>query len=249
MVLNEAFEAQGQFLFKYRSYLPLLLLVAGLIVHAWLQHDTAVYPLLSEKPSTYVALFVSLLGLAVRVFTVGFTVKNTSGRNTEGQLADALNTTGMYSLVRHPLYLGNYLMWLGIALLPMNGWFAVCFSLVYFLYYERIMYTEEQFLIRKFGPKYPAWAAHTNAFFPGFGNYRKPDLGFSWKKVLKKEKNGLFALFLTFYLFELVGAYSSDANWTFEPTLLLYLTLVSGVLYLILKIIKKKTDWLNEAGR
>jgi protein-S-isoprenylcysteine O-methyltransferase Ste14 len=249
MVLQEAFEAQGQFLFRYRSYLPLLLLVAGLVTHALLQYDSPVYPLLSEKPSTYVALLVSLLGLAVRVFTVGYTVTNTSGRNTEGQLADALNTTGMYSLVRHPLYLGNYLMWLGIALLPLNVWFSLCFSLVYFLYYERIMYTEEQFLIRKFGERYSTWAARTNAFFPGFAHYQKPDLAFSWKKVLKKEKNGVFALFLTFYLFELVGAYASDPGWTFEPTLMLYLTLVSGVLYLILKIIKKKTAWLNEAGR
>ena len=34
--------------------------------------------------------------------------KNTSGRNTHDQVADSLNTSGIYSIVRHPLYVGNF---------------------------------------------------------------------------------------------------------------------------------------------
>jgi len=44
-------------------------------------------------------LAISLLGLGVRIVTVGYVPKGTSGRNTRGQKANVLNTTGMYSLV------------------------------------------------------------------------------------------------------------------------------------------------------
>jgi len=101
---------------------------------------------------------ISLCGLAIRVYTVGHTPANTSGRNTAGQLAESLNTTGIYSLVRHPLYLGNFFMWLGVALLIANFWFVIAFVFAYWIYYERIMFAEEQFLRTKFGPTYVEWA-------------------------------------------------------------------------------------------
>ncbi|WP_417887675.1 hypothetical protein [Zunongwangia sp.] len=58
-------------------------------------------PLHDQKIETdyyeLVCLSFSLLGLFIRIFTVGYTPKNTSGRNTtEGQLANEFNTTGMY---------------------------------------------------------------------------------------------------------------------------------------------------------
>jgi len=83
------------------------------------------------------------LGLFIRAYAVGHTPANTSGRNTKEQLADELNTTGIYSMVRHPLYLGNFFMWLGAAVLTKNGWFIVAFILLYWIYYERIMFAEE----------------------------------------------------------------------------------------------------------
>ncbi len=114
-------------------------------------------------------LGVSLFGEAIRIYTVGFAPENTSGRNTEaGQIADELNMTGIYSLVRHPLYVGNFFMWLGPVLFLRSVVFAVFFVLVYWLYYERIMFAEEQFLRRKFGETYDKWSEKVSAFIPGF---------------------------------------------------------------------------------
>ena len=100
--------------------------------------------------------------------------KDTSRRNTGRPQAETLNTTGLYSVVRHPLYLGNYLMWLGVALFPGAWWAPVIVSLVFWLYYERIMFAEEEFLRRQFGEHYTAWAAATPAFLPRLGRWRSP---------------------------------------------------------------------------
>ncbi|WP_277232666.1 isoprenylcysteine carboxylmethyltransferase family protein [Phocaeicola salanitronis] len=127
-----------------------------------------------------------MAGTFIRIYTVGHTPVHTSGRNTAGQVADSLNTTGIYSIVRHPLYLGNFLMWFGISLLTCNGGFIIAFILAYWLYYERIMYAEEDFLRRKFGVDYLRWAERTPAFIPNFKLFKPSDLPFSWKKVAKK---------------------------------------------------------------
>ena len=53
----------------------------------------------------------------IRIYTVGTTPAGTSGRNRDKQIAEKLNKTGVYSIIRHPLYLGNLLIWLGVAFL------------------------------------------------------------------------------------------------------------------------------------
>ncbi len=256
MALQQELEKEGNWLFRYRSYLPIAMLGVGMFIfYATLQEDEGLFFRIQEhwQAYEYVCLAVSLLGVFVRIYTVGHTPANTSGRNTQGQLAEQLNTTGIYSMVRHPLYLGNFLMYFGIAMLVCDLGFACIFILTYWLYYERIMYCEEQFLQRKFGATYTEWASHTPAFIPTFNHFEKPAYPFSWKKILKKEKNGVFALFLIFTLFDGIAtaSYSQNACGSFihiNPTLLA-LTIISGVSYLVLKIIKKKTSLLDERGR
>jgi len=192
-------------------------------------------------------LLVSLAGLAIRIYTVGFTPANTSGRNTEEQVADTLNTKGIYSTVRHPLYLGNFFMWIGPALISTNPWFILSFCFVYWLYYERIMFAEEQFLLGKFAEQYTDWAARVPAFIPSLKTFEKPALPFSIRKVLKKEKNGLAAIFMIFSLFDISRVYALS---TYKYNVVLHVvTALSILLYFILRYLKKNTQILDEEGR
>lgn len=251
MALQEEMEKQGLWLFRYRSTLPLLLLAAGLCYYLWSKvHHLRPFPenSRSEEWFLYACMIVSFIGLLMRIYIVGHTPVNTSGRNTsEGQVADTINQTGMYSMVRHPLYVGNFIMWLGIALFTASIWFVLLFIAVYWLYYERIMYAEEQFMRKKFGNAYTDWAEKTPAFIPEFSNYKKPSLPFSWKKVLKKEKNGLAAIFIVFLLFYAAGQLIT--NNVIQNNFLIYGTAFSILFYIVIKIIRKQTTLLHETGR
>jgi len=250
MALQEEFERQGNWLFRNRSYLPLLIVFAGIVIFTWTEMHPESFFLKAgwaNQYFIYICLLISLLGLAIRIFTVGYTPANTSGRNTSGQLADQLNTTGIYSLVRHPLYLGNFFMWLGPVLYTGHLWFVGLVCFFYWIYYERIMFAEEQFLRGKFGAVYTSWAEKIPAFMPRLTGYKKPVYPFSWKKVLKKEKNGLMNVFIIFCAMDVAGTFirkNGEYNKVIAAACMFTI-----VLYLILKFLKYNTNWLNEEGR
>src|SRR5262245_37019772 len=137
MSLHDEYVKSGNKLFRTRGYLPLLFVPVILFT---LRH----YQFLGRSRQIdgrweAVCVFVSLFGLGIRMMVAGYTRGQTSGRNTKEQEAGALNTTGLYSIVRHPLYVGNFLMWLGIAAFAHSVSLVLIFVLAFWLYYERIM--------------------------------------------------------------------------------------------------------------
>ncbi|GAB1417152.1 lipid A Kdo2 1-phosphate O-methyltransferase [Paludibacter sp.] len=249
MALQESLEKNGNFLFRYRSFLPLIIILVGICVFISDNIEIIAYDDKAYTIIEIIGLIVSFIGVAIRIIAVGHTPANTSGRNTKQQLADEINTTGIYSTVRHPLYLGNFFMWAGSVILIANTWFFIVFILAYWMYYERIMYAEEQFLRRKFGQPYINWAAQTPAFFPSFKNKTKSKYPFSIKKVLKKEKNGIFAIFVLLFIFHNIRYSISEGKFSIEINWVLWCTVISAALYLILKLLKKYTKTLHESGR
>lgn len=239
MKLKTELEKQGNWLFRHRSYLPLIILLTALFVFIQTNVNKEITPV-CRFAFQLLCLGVSLIGLFIRIYTVGYTPKNTSGRNTtEGQVADMLNTTGIYSIVRHPLYLGNFFMWLGTALLTGNSWFIVCFIFAFWIYYERIIFAEEQFLERKFGIIFSEWAKEVPTFVPNIAKFKKNSHVFSIRKVIWKEKNGLLALFLLFTLFDIMGEFLKGHRHHYSYFFLIC-SLLSLALYTILKIVKVK---------
>jgi protein-S-isoprenylcysteine O-methyltransferase Ste14 len=250
MALQEELEKRGNWLFRYRGILPFSILIAGMFLYLWRRLHPGAF-LLGELPEEayygYACLFISLLGLFVRVYTVGHTPKLTSGRNVKEQVASVLNTTGSYSVVRHPLYVGNFFMWLGLSLFTGSVGFVLVFCLAFWIYYERIMFAEEQFLRRKFGAQYLEWAEGVPPFVPKFRQFCKPEVSFSWRKVLKKEKNGFAALFMVFFIFNAAGEIvvrGRDFNYIFLAGFLL------GVVnYILVKLLGSHTGLLEERDR
>ena len=245
MALVHEFEKSGNWLFRRRSWLPVILVFAGVIV----MYFTNRQAILFDETEELIFLGVSLLGEAIRIFTVGYAPRNTSGRNTiTGQIADELNVTGIYSQLRHPLYLGNFLMWLGPVLFLRSFVFTLLFLLVYWLYYERIMFAEEQFLRGKFGDAYDKWSEKIKAIIPRFKGYIKPSLSFSVKNVLKREYNSFVNIFVIFTLLDLFRNYFLSERFYLTP-MWIYITVPAALIWISVRTIHKRTGWLEVDGR
>ncbi len=244
MQLRDRLAREGAWLFRFRSFLPLLL-IPPLVVA--LGQSEGVERLLGETAGDIweVSCFaISLLGVAIRAITIGYAARGTSGRNTRSQRADELNTTGIYAVVRHPLYLGNFCIFLGVVLFIQVWWFAVIGILAYWLYYERIILAEEQFLRERFGEAYESWTNTTPIFLPRIKRWTRPGQAFDRKTVLKRETSTLFATILSFVLVDIgmdvltEGQLKIDGGW-------FSLLAASLVLYLVVRYLRKRTHLLD----
>jgi protein-S-isoprenylcysteine O-methyltransferase Ste14 len=246
MPLQEEFEKQGNFLFRYRSYFPLILYVLASLAIVFSREEIFDFQSLWWN---ILCVFVSFTGLLIRVVAVGYVPAGTSGRNTsEGQLASTLNTTGIYSVVRHPLYLGNYFMWLGLLLYAGPLWLVILGTAFFWVYYERIMFAEEQFLRKKFGEGYLQWASGVPAFIPALRGWKKAQLHFSLRVVLKREYSGFFGLVVSFVYLNFIKHYFYNDRLFLDPK-----WQIAGIagfcIYAILKTLKKTSRLLDEKGR
>ena len=236
MPLIEELNKQGNILFNYRSFLPIPFMIIALLIYIYnIDLEQEEKSLIFETS----CLLVGLLGQIIRAITIGYAPHGTSGRNTNKQIADELNTKGMYSLVRNPLYLGNFFMWFSIVLFVDLIWLNLLYIICFWIYYERIIFAEENFLRKKYADLYLKWANNTPIFIPRLNGWKTPDMNFSLKNILKREYSGFFALFLCFSLLNIAEIYTRynllklDNFWA-------YALLISGGAALMLKIFKKK---------
>lgn len=247
MALVNAFEKEGNFLFRHRGEIPIVLFLLAIPVVYITQKNY----LLAHAYDivTIISIALSFLGFLIRAIAIATTPKGTSGRNTkEGQVAESLNTTGIYSMVRHPLYVGNYFMWIGIVLYTFNIPFVIIVTLAFWLYYERIMFAEERFLERKFGEAYMNWANATPAFIPCIRKYKKNTVPFSMVSILRREYSGILATVVGFVFIDDLRRYFTFGN--FEWVTSWHIALIATLLIaLILRSLKHYTSLLNEEGR
>lgn len=248
MALVHSFEKNGNKLFKYRGQIPVALFLLAVPVVYFTDaskiaaNDTCFYVL------TAICVALSLAGQVIRAIAIGTSNKNTSGRNTEEQVAEALNTRGIYSTVRHPLYLGNYFMWIGIVAFTFNPWFVAIVSLLFWVYYERIMFAEERFLERKFGESYVNWSMKVPAFWPSRKNYVPGEISFSMKTIMRREYAGITATMLGFIFVAYLREWFATGKM---PTSLNYVYWTVGALAisLIFRTLKHNTKILFEEDR
>ncbi|MFH1011779.1 MAG: isoprenylcysteine carboxylmethyltransferase family protein [bacterium] len=236
MTILDSMAKTGDWLFRWRGYLPLLLLPIFLVSFIGAKDRMLgdVGDLLWELG----CLVVSLFGLAIRIATIGTIASGTSGRNTRAQAARSLNTTGMYSLMRNPLYLGNYFVALGISLYPRAWYLPILVTALFLLYYERIIAREEVFLEEQFGDEFRTWAARTPALIPSLRSYVRSALPFSWRFVLGRESYTLCLIAIFFLILDVIQNLFAERKLVFEWTWI-FIALVSFVLFVVLRSLKK----------
>src|SRR3989338_7652997 len=239
-MLSQALVRQGEFLFRWRGYLPLLL--APLVIYGFKDFQYYRESHFYDRLLEVVCFAVALTGLAIRFLVMGYAPAETMGRNPEQ--ARVLKTAGMYSLCRNPLYLGNFFIGLGIFLFLESALILLVYVLSFWLYYERIILGEETFLLRKFGGEYARWAERTSLIIPRFAKWRKPDEPFCWRRAVRREYRRFFAIISLMTLFEIAGDFVITGQLKFDWEWRVIFGLGLGA-YLAVRFLKHRTALLQ----
>lgn len=133
-----------------------------------------------------VGFLLMLSGVAFRIYTAGYL----QGRHTTTTIiADYMCTSGPFAYIRNPLYLGNFIIGLSLAI-AFNEWYGyLVFAIHYIGVYSILISYEEKFMANKFGAAYADYRAQTRRFIPSLKPFKgssnvNPDfkVGFSSEK-------------------------------------------------------------------
>ncbi|MEW5738248.1 MAG: isoprenylcysteine carboxylmethyltransferase family protein [Myxococcota bacterium] len=158
-------EVLGAFFFRVRGVLPVPLVVTAVAL-SWRAH---IVPgpggAQVDDALNVVGLGLCVAGAVARLCTIALVPRGTSANN-RALTAQGLNTTGPYAVVRHPLYLANAHLVVGLLCIAHTPW-AWALGLGYFtVAYAFIIRAEEQLLERTFNEAWREWAARVPAWLP-----------------------------------------------------------------------------------
>ena len=222
----------GNFLFRHRSFTPIPLIVLVFILFKPM--DLGKWNIILNLGG----LLVSFFGEFIRVMAVGYSFAGTSGRESYLR-ADALNVTGIYSIVRNPLYIGNFFIFSGLVVVFSNPYAVLVFGIFLVVQYYFVILAEEDFLRGKYGEEYDTYCRRVKRIFPTFRDYRKNRNPFNPRKVIFKENDSVFNM-LVMYL--LVLLYKERFFLGTIGNALFYI-ISGGVLilgYIFVKVLKKR---------
>lgn len=238
MRLLDQIPHSGDWLFRWRGQLPLLMLPLFLLglLDARLP---AALPL-SVRVWQFASLAISLTGLAIRVVAIGTAPSGTSERSTTNPRASELRTTGLYSVVRHPLYLGNTLTAIGFACFTTVWYLPAIVALLGILYHERIAAREEVFLEGRFGEEFLRWADQVPAMIPRLSRYVPSTTRFVWRRVVGREFHGLFVIGSVLFVLDLARSALAAGRLAFDPFWTAFFLLTASI-FVVCSLLKKTT--------
>jgi protein-S-isoprenylcysteine O-methyltransferase Ste14 len=177
--------AIGNFLFQYRNWLfPLVIALVFVNQRAALSNETLAMAL---------GFALAFVGQALRAVTIGLAYIKRGGKNRQ-VYAKTLVQDGVFAHCRNPLYLGNFLMLLGLGLIANSWWFLVV-GMPFFLFaYLAIVAAEESFLRNKFGAEYGAYCRRVPRFLPNFTGFARTwrSMEFHWRRWIVKEHGSAY---------------------------------------------------------
>ena len=172
--------AAGNFLFRYRNSLfPIACVLLFL---------PGPDPFPDPVQAAAVGAVVAALGQIVRAMTIGLRYVIRGGQNRR-VYAEDLVTEGIYSHTRNPMYLGNLLIMVGVAIAS-NSWATIAVAVPLGLFmYASIVAAEEAYLQQRFGAAFSAYCRDVPRWWPRLAGLFKTlgSMQFRWRRVIVKE--------------------------------------------------------------
>jgi len=138
-----------------------------------------------------------IIGELIRFWALGFVEKK--GRK--------LAMSGPYAFVRNPLYVGNFFLGLGVAVIVWNWIILVLFLVGFFGIYAGTIRGEEKHLREMFGKLYEDYCRNVPSFFPRLTPYTAPEKdSFLWSRIIKHHEYitvaGILLMLMTIHLYD-----------------------------------------------
>jgi len=188
-----------------------------------------------------------LLGQIFRVSARGY--KSEYSKN--GHL---LIQGGPYALVRNPMYLGIFLIGLGIMSILFQWWVICIFLLVFCLRYLSLIFKEEKRLLAMFPKDYPAYQRKVPCILPSLTTMSQKDvseylpLKLPW---LKKEIGTILAVLLVALLIEAWEDIKKEGMRAYFNEAIIYsviiILFICMVIYLSRRTVKLEKDASNKS--
>jgi protein-S-isoprenylcysteine O-methyltransferase Ste14 len=142
----------GAVLFRHRGWLPVPFLLVPLLVRG------------TMGPRNWVLGFALIvIGEAIRLAGVAAAGTVTRRRSRTVQ---RLVTYGIFAWMRNPLYVGNFLIWMGFTVISGVLWFIPVAVVLFAVEYTLIVRYEEGVLESIFGGEYLAYKTRTPRWIP-----------------------------------------------------------------------------------
>ena len=142
----------GAVLFRHRGWLPVPFLLVPLLARG------------AMEPRNWILGFALIvLGEAIRLAGVAAAGTVTRRRSRTVQ---RLVTYGIFAWMRNPLYVGNFLIWIGFTVISGVLWFIPVAVVLFAVEYTLIVRYEEGVLESIFGQEYLAYKSRTPRWFP-----------------------------------------------------------------------------------
>ncbi|HEX4935126.1 MAG TPA: isoprenylcysteine carboxylmethyltransferase family protein [Gemmatimonadaceae bacterium] len=177
----------GAVLFRNRSWIPVPFVIVPLLVPgeqtAW---------------GWIVGLLLVAIGEGVRLAGVAAAGTVTRRRSRDVQ---RLVTYGIFGWVRNPLYVGNFLAWMGFTVVSGVLWFLPLAALLFAIEYTLIVRYEEGVLESIFGREYLEYKQRTPRWFPRPPAVRETGQH-DWKEAWWSERSTLlqYAVLIVVFL-------------------------------------------------
>lgn len=174
--------------FKFKK-MRLLLAWGAIPVLIWSSHMT-------DRTFRW-GIVLMILGEGIRFWALGFMEK-------KGQ---KLATNGPYAFVRNPLYVGNFFLGLGVAVIVWNWAILVIFLIGFLGIYAGTIRGEEKHLQDMFGKPYEDYCKHVPPFLPRISPYPAPEKdSFRWSRIVKHHEYitvaGIFLMLMAIHLYD-----------------------------------------------
>lgn len=137
------------------TLMSLCILIALVFSHKFFRKDITTIDYALE----IIGIILLLLGQLIRISSRGY-------KSEHSKSGGILLTSGPYAVVRNPMYLGIFLMGLGIVLCIFQYWVFVCFFAYFTFRYLMLISQEEKFLAEKFGQQFKDYQKNTPKLLP-----------------------------------------------------------------------------------